>query len=161
MRSIPPAEAATCHAEPVRKLLVLLAVVWMVANVAGAWISVTRKLPYDLSFLDQPGRVGNVGNDWLYGWGTGLAMPLATVAGMAVLTIIATFPGAPGRVGAFVIALLGGVSVAFTLANQLTHDRLSSAAGDRVETALIIATLVSGGLLVLVGFLTWLTDSRD
>lgn len=142
-------------------MLVTLAVVWVGANLAGAWLAVDRKLPYDLGVIDAVGRRGDVSDDWLLGWGTGLAMPLAAIAAMGILAVLCTLPGAAGRVGTFAIALLGGSSVAFTLANRLSHDRLAATGTDRIESGLIITTLASAALLVLVGLGAWLSAARE
>jgi hypothetical protein len=145
----------------VRKLLVLLAVAWVGVTLGAAWVSVDREIPHDLSFLDAQGAVDKVGEDWLYGWGTGLAAPLAAVAAVAVFAVLASMDRAAGRLGAFVLAVLGGLSVAFTLSNQVTHDRLRDTSAEPLETGLVIATLALAGLMVLVGFTTWLTAPRD
>lgn len=150
----------TWHAVPVRKLLVFLGVAWIAANLVGAWLSVEHDEPYDLSFLDKPGRVSQIGDDWLRGWGTGLAMPLAILAAAAVLTVVVTFGGTATRVGALLLMVVGGLSLAFTSSNQLTHDRLTATATDQTETAVIGAVLVLAGLLILVGFLTLITTPR-
>jgi hypothetical protein len=141
----------------VRKLLVFLGVAWIAANLVGAWVSVDHERPYDLSFVDQPGSVGRIGDDWLHGWGTALALPLGVLAAAAVLTVVVSFGGTATKVGGLLMAVLGAGSLAFTLSNQLTYDRLQAAEGDRTETAIIAATLVLAGLLVLIGFLTFIT----
>jgi len=145
----------------VRKLLVLLGVAWIGVTLGAAWVSVDQSVPYDLSFLDQAGAEDMVGEDWLKSWGTGLAAPLAAVAAGAVLTVLASMDGAAGRIGAFLLAVLGGLSVAFTLSNEVTYDLLTSSSDEPVQTALVAATLAIGGLLVLVGFTTWLTAPRE
>lgn len=143
-----------------RRLLVLLGVAWIAANLLGAWVSVRHDRPYDLSFVDRPGTVPRIGDDWLHGWGTGLAMPLGVLAAAAVLTVLASFGGGLGRLTAFLLMLLGAASLAFTLANQPTYDRLQAPTSNRAETALIVATLVLAALLVLVGLLTVITTPR-
>jgi len=145
----------------VRKLLVLLGVAWIGVTLGAAWLSVDQTVPYDLSFLDQAGAEDRVGEDWLSSWGTGLAAPLGAVAAGAVLTVLASMDGAAGRLGAFLLAVLGGLSVAFTLSNDVTYDLLRSRSDEPVQTALVAATLALGGLLVLVGFTTWLTAPRE
>jgi hypothetical protein len=149
------------HAGRVRKLLVLLGVAWVGVTLGAAWLAVDQTVPYDLSFLDSPGADDMVGEDWLYGWGTGLAAPLAAVAAGAVLTVLASMDGAAGRLGAFLLAVLGGLSVAYMLANDPVHDLLRDRSEEPVQTALVAATMVLGGLLVLVGFTTWLTAPRE
>lgn len=140
-----------------RRLLVFLGVAWVAANLAGAWVSVDHERPYDLSFLDAPGAVGRIGDDWLHGWGTGLAMPLGVLAAATVLTVVVSFGGTATKVGGFLMAALGAASLGFSLTNQLTFDRLRATGGDSTETAIIAATLVLAGLLVLIGFLTVIT----
>jgi hypothetical protein len=144
----------------VRRLLVFLGVMWIAANLAGAWVAVDHDRPYDLSFLDTPGRVARIGEDWLYGWGTGLAMPLWFLAAAAVLTVVASFGGNATRFSSFLLLLVGGASVAYTLSNQLTSDRLGQRDVDRGETAIIAATLLLAGLMVLIGFLTVITTPK-
>lgn len=152
--------APTWHAEPVRKLLVFLGVAWIAANLVGAWLSVEHDQPYDLSFLDQPGRVSQIGDDWLRGWGAGLAMPLWILAVAAVLTVAASFGGRTTRLSSVLLMVLGGLSLAFTLTNQVTYDRLNATGTERTETAVIVATMVLAGLLVLIGLLTVITTPR-
>lgn len=144
-----------------RKLLVLLAVAWLGVTLGAAWLSVDQTVPYDLSFLDDPGAEDRVGEDWLAGWGTGLAAPLGAVAAGAILTVLASMDRAAGRLGAFLLAVLGGLSVAFTLSNQVTYDLLRDRSEEPVQTALAAATLALGGLMVLIGFTTWLTAPRE
>ena len=139
----------------------MVAVLWLAASLAGAWLSVDRKLPYDLGAIDVAGRRDQVADDWLFGWGTALAVPLAVVALMAVLAVLCTQPGGFGRVGTFVIALLGGASLAYTLGNRRTHTRLSHLAADRVEAVVVIGTLATAGLLVLLGLGSWAMARRD
>lgn len=145
----------------VRRLVVLLAVCWVGVNLAAAWVSVDRKVPYDLAFLDRPGGPDRVGEDWLYGWGCGLAVPMAAVAAMAVLAAMSALSGGAGRLGSFLVAVLGGASVAYTLANAPATERLQALGTDTTESALLIASLSLGGLLVLVGLIAWLTSPRD
>jgi hypothetical protein len=146
---------------PVRKLLVLVAVAWVGVTLGAAWLAVDQSIPYDLSFLDDPGAVDTVGEDWLRSWGTGLAAPLVAVAAGAILAVLASMDGAPGRLGAFLLAVLGGLSVAFTLSNDVTYDLLRNQSDEPIQTALVAATLALGGLLVLLGFTTWLTAPRE
>jgi hypothetical protein len=145
----------------VRRLLVFLGVMWVAANLFGAWVSVDHDRPYDLSFLDAPGKVGRIGDDWLYGWGTGLAMPLWFLAVVAILTVVVSFGGNPTKLGSVLLLLAGAASLAFTLSNQLTHDRLDATSADRVETAIIGATLLLAGLMVLVALLTVITTPKQ
>jgi hypothetical protein len=145
----------------VRRFLVLLGIAWVGVTLGAAWVAVDQSVPYDLSFLDSTGTADMVGEDWLYGWGTGLAAPLAAVAAGAILTVLASMDGAAGRLGAFLLAVLGGLSVAYLLANQPVHDLLRDRSKEPVQTALVAATLVLGALLVLVGFTTWLTAPRE
>jgi hypothetical protein len=145
----------------VRKLLVLVAVAWVGVTLGAAWLSVDQTIPYDLSFLDETGAKDTVGEDWLRSWGTGLAAPLGAVADAAILTVLASMDRAPGRLGAFLLAVLGGLSVAFTLSNDVTYDLLRNRSDEPIQTALVAATLALGGLLVLLGFTTWLTAPRE
>ncbi|MGH8894426.1 MAG: hypothetical protein ACRDWY_14150 [Actinomycetes bacterium] len=144
-----------------RKVLVLLVVGWVGVSLAAAWVSVDRKLPYDLSFLDERGAADRIGDDWLYGWGTGLAAPMPFVAAMAVLAALSALTGAAGRAGAFLVALLGGLSLAYMLSSRPAHDRLTDTGADGTETALVFATLGLAGLLVLIGLTSWLTAPRE
>ena len=57
----------------VRKLLVLLGVAWVGVTLGAAWLAVDQTVPYDLSVPRLAGGRDMVGEDWLYGWGTGLA----------------------------------------------------------------------------------------
>jgi phosphatidylserine synthase len=145
----------------VRKLLVLLGVAWIAVNLYGAWMAVEHKRPYDLSWLDEPGSKDHVGDDWLHGWGTGLAMPFAVVAVVAVLTVIATFGGGAGKVSAFLILVVGGLCLAYTLTNDLTLERLKNTKIEHAELAVVSATLTLSGLLVLFGFLTVITTPKS
>ena len=140
--------------------MVFLGVAWIAANLVGAWVSVQNDRPYDLSFVDEPGAVSRIGDDWLRGWGTGLAMPLWVLAVAAVLTVLVSFGGAATKWAALLLMLVGAASIAFTLSNQLTYDRLEATGTDRAETAVIAATLVLAGLLVLIGLLTVITTPR-
>jgi hypothetical protein len=144
----------------VRKLLVFLGVAWIATNLIGAWLSVEHDRPYDLSFLDQPGTVSQIGNDWLRGWGSGLAMPLWVLAIAAVLTVVVSFDGSATRLSSVLLMVLGALSIAFTLANQPTYDRLKATATDRGETAVVIASLVLAGMMVLIGLITVITTPR-
>lgn len=144
-----------------RKLLVFFAAVWVGVNLAAAWVSVDRALPHDLTFLDQAGSRDRIGEDWLYGWGTGLTVPMGVVAAVAVLAALAAATGASGRIGAFLLAVLGGASIAFTFADRPATERLRAVENDVTESSLLIASLVLAALLVLVGFTTWLTSPRD
>lgn len=152
--------AGTWQSVPVQKLLVFLGVAWIATGLVGAWLSVEHDEPYDLSFVDKPGLVRNIGDDWISGWGTGLAMPLWILAVAAVLTVIVTFGGTATRVGAMLLMIIGGLSIVFTLTNQLTHDRLTATTTDQAERAVIGASLLLAGLLVLVGLLTVITTPR-
>ncbi len=144
-----------------RRLLVFLGVMWVAANLAGAWVSVDHDRPYDLSFLDTPGKVDRIGDDWLYGWGTGLSVPLWFLAAVAILTVVVSFGGGATKFGAVLVMLAGAASLAFSLSNKLTLDRLDATAADRTETAIIAATLFLAGMLVLVGLLTVITTPRQ
>ena len=144
----------------VRKLLVFLGAMWIAANLAGAWVSVENKRPYDLKFVDEPGRSGRIGDDWLYGWGTGLAVPMWFLAGVAVLTVAVSFGGRATKYGGVAMMLVGAASLTFTLSNQLTYDRLDATDVDRGETAIIGASLLLAGLLILIGLLTVITTPR-
>lgn len=144
-----------------RKLLVLVAVAWVAVSLGAAWLAVDQEVPYDLSFLDVRGDSSNVGEDWLYGWGTGLSAPMAGAAAGLILAVTSSMDRAAGRLGAFLLAILGGLSIAYTLANQITEERLRSTGTEPVETGLVIATLALAGLMVLVGFTTWLTAPRE
>ena len=127
-----------------RKLLVLLGVTWVAVNLYGAWLAVEHKRPYDLSWLDQPGSKETVGEDWLHGWGTGLAMPFVVAAVVALLTVIATFTGGTGKLSALL----------------LTIQRLKNTKIEHLELAVISATLTVSGLLILFGFLTVITTPK-
>jgi len=144
----------------VRKLLVLLAIAWVGVTLGAAWVSVDEEIPYDLSFLDAQGATDQVGVDWLRGWGTGLAAPLAGVAAVAVMVVLSSMDRSAGRLGTFLLADLGGLSLAYTLSNQVTYDRLRDTSADPVEIALVGATLALAGLMVLVGITAWLTAPR-
>lgn len=144
-----------------RRVLVLLAVAWVGVTLGAAWVSVDEKVPYDLAVVDRAGGPDRVGEDWLYGWGTGLAAPLAVVAAVAIFAVLSSMDRAAGRLGSFLVAVLGGVSIAFTLANQVTQDRLRDTGAEPVQTWLVVATLVLGALMVLVGFTAWLTAPRE
>jgi hypothetical protein len=145
----------------VRRLLVFLGVMWIATNLLGAWISVRHHLPQDLSFADQPGRTGRIGDDWLHGWGTGLAMPLWFISVVAVLTVVASFGGRATKVSAFLLMLVGAASVAFTLSNKPSYDRLQATGADHGEAAIVIATLLLASLMVLIGFLTVITTPKQ
>ena len=145
----------------VRKVLVVLSVAWVGVSLGAAWIAVDRHLAYDLSFLDEPGRAGDIGHDWLLGWGSGLAAPMWAVAAMALATALSTFGGGGGRLGALLVALIAGGSIAYTFANRPATQRLRELGGDRVEAWLLVATLVLAGLLVLLGLVAWATTPRD
>jgi threonine/homoserine/homoserine lactone efflux protein len=144
----------------VRKLLVLLGVAWIAVNLYGAWMAVEHKRPYDLSWLDEPGSKDHVGDDWLHGWGTGLAMPFAVVAVVAVLTVIATFGGGAGKFSALLLTVVGGLCLFYTLTNDLTLERLKNTKIEHAELAVVSATLTVSGLLVLFGFLTVITTPK-
>ena len=137
-----------------------LAIAWIATNLIGAWMAYDHDRAYDLSWLDQPGRVAQIGNDWLYGWGTGLAMPLWVLAGAAVLAVAVTFGGEAGRLAAALTMVLGGLSLAYSLTNQLTYDRFEATGTERGETALIFASLLLAALLVLIGLITVITTPR-
>jgi len=151
----------TWHSERVRKLLVLLAVAWVGVSLAAAWVSVEHEVPYGLSFLDRPGPPDRVGDDWLRGWGTGLTVPMGVVAAMAVLAALSALGNSAGRAGAFLLALLGGASIAFTLSSRPATERLRAVGADTTESGLVIATLVLAGLIVLIGLTAWLTAPRE
>jgi hypothetical protein len=144
----------------VRKLLVLLGVAWVAVNLYGAWLAVEHKRPYDLSWLDQPGSKDTVGEDWLHGWGTGLAMPFAVAAVVALLTVIATFSGGTGKFSALLLTVVGGACLFYTLTNDLTIQRLKNTKIEHLELAVISATLTVTGLMVLFGFLTVITTPK-
>jgi hypothetical protein len=145
----------------VRRLLVFLSVMWIATNLVGVWVSVRHHRPYDLAFVDKPGASGRIGDDWLHGWGTGLAMPLWFISIVAVLTVLASFGGNATKVSAFFLMLAGAVSVAFTLSNQPSYDRLKAAGADRTEAAIVFATLLLAALMVLIGFLTVITTPKQ
>jgi lysylphosphatidylglycerol synthetase-like protein (DUF2156 family) len=145
----------------VRRLLVFLGAMWVAANLAGAWVSVDHDRPYDLSFVDEPGKVGRIGDDWLHGWGTGLAMPLWFLAIVAVLTVLASFGGNATKLSAALLILAGSTSVAFTLSNKVAFDRLTATSADRTEGAIVIATLLLASLMVLIGLLTVITTPKQ
>lgn len=142
-------------------MLVLLAVAWVGVTLAAAWLSVDHSLPYDLVFLDAPGDASRIGDDWLFGWGTGLAAPMPLVAAVAVLAALSTLGGVAGRTGAFLVALLGGASIAYTLSDRPATDRLGSVAAETTEASLLIASLCLAALLVLIGLGAWLTAPRQ
>ena len=144
-----------------RRLLVFLGVMWIATNLFGAWISVRHHLPQDLSFVDQPGASGRIGDDWLHGWGTGLAMPLWFISVVAVLTVVASFGGNATRWSAALLMVAGALSIAFTLSNKLTFDRLKATGADRTEAAIVICTLMLAALMVLIGFLTVITTPKQ
>ena len=139
----------------------LVAVAWVGVTLAAAWVSVDREQPYSLTFLDRAGVKDQVGQDWLAGWGTGFAAPMAAVAAVAVVGAFSAQTGRAGRLAAFVLALLGGASIAFTLSNRPSTARLRALDVDTTESGLLIATLALAALLVLLGFMTWLTAPRD
>jgi hypothetical protein len=145
----------------VRRLLVFLGAMWIAANLAGAWVSVDHDRPYDLSFVDEPGKVGRIGDDWLHGWGTGLAMPLWFLAIVAVLTVLASFGGKATKLSSALLILAGSTSVAFTLSNKVAFDRLTATSADRTEGAIVIATLLLASLMVLIGLLTVITTPKQ
>jgi hypothetical protein len=145
----------------VRRLLVFLGAMWVAANLAGAWVSVDHDRPYDLSFVDEPGKVGRIGDDWLHGWGTGLAMPLWFLAIVAVLTVLASFGGKATKLSSALLILAGSTSVAFTLSNKVAFDRLTATSADRTEGAIVIATLLLASLMVLIGLLTVITTPKQ
>lgn len=142
-----------------RKVLVVLAAGWIGVSLAAAWVSVERRLAYDLSFVDRPGSAGEIGRDWLLGWGSGLAAPMWLMAAMAVATALSANGGGAGRLGALLVALCGGASIAFTFANRPAAQRLR-ALGDGVESWLVLATLATATLLVLLGLLAWATAPK-
>ena len=144
-----------------RRLLVFLGVMWIVTNLVGVWVSVRHHRPYDLAFVDQPGASGRVGDDWLHGWGTGLAMPLWFISAVAIVTVVVSFGGAATKVAAVLMMLAGAASIAFTLSNKLTYDRLQATGADRTEASIVIATLLLASLMVLVGFLTVITTPKQ
>ena len=144
-----------------RKVLVVLSVAWIAVSLAAAWVSVDRRLAHDLSFLDEPGRAGDIGHDWLLGWGSGLAVPMWAVAAMALATALSTYGGGGGRLGALLVALVAGGSIGYTFANRPATQRLRELGGDGVEAWLLLPTLVLAGLLVLLGLVAWATIPRD
>lgn len=143
-----------------RKLLVVVSAAWIAVTITGVLVSVDRKLPYDLTFLDRAGSIERVGRDWVYGWGTGLAVPLAVLAAVAIATMLSTFNDAGGRLGTLLLALLGGLSLGFTACQQLTRDRLSGAGLQGLETWLVLASLGLSALMVLLGLLAFGTFAR-
>jgi hypothetical protein len=145
----------------VRRLLVFLGVMWIATNLVGVWVSVRHHRPYDLAFVDQPGASGRIGDDWLHGWGTGLAMPLWFISIVAVLTVVASFGGNATRWSAALLMVAGALSIAFTLSNKLTFDRLKATGADRTEAAIVICTLMLAALMVLIGFLTVITTPKQ
>ena len=140
-----------------RKLLVFLGVAWIATNLLGAWVSVSNHRAYDLKFVDQAGIEGRIDDDWLHGWGTGLAMPLWVLAVAAAHTVVVSIGAGVGKVAPNHKNILGVQRVEFTLSNQLTYDRLQATEVDRTETAIIIASLGLAVLIVLFGFLTVIT----
>ncbi len=144
-----------------RKVLVLLALAWVAVTIAAAGVAVDHEVPHDLSFLGDPGDPDRVGEDWLFDWGTGLAPPLAAAAAGVVLAVTSSLDGTVGRLAAFLLGLLGGLSVIYTLANEVTGDLLVGDGGEPVESALVAATLALATLLTLAGFATWLTAPRE
>jgi hypothetical protein len=145
----------------VRRLLVFLGVMWIATNLVGVWVSVRHHRPYDLAFVDQPGASGRIGDDWLHGWGTGLAMPLWFISIVAVLTVVVSFGGNATKFSAVLMMLAGALSIAFTLSNKLTFDRLRATGADRTEAAIVISTLMLAALMVLIGFLTVITTPKQ
>ncbi|HEX6920553.1 MAG TPA: hypothetical protein VF314_10005 [Actinomycetes bacterium] len=143
-----------------RKLLVVVSAAWIAVTITGVLVSVDRKLPYDLTFLDRAGSIERVGRDWVSGWGTGLAVPLAVLAAVAIATMLSTFNDAGGRLGTLLLALLGGLSLGFTACQQLTQDRLSGAGLHGLETWLVLASLGLSALMVLLGLLAFGTFAR-
>jgi len=146
----------------VRKLLVFLGAAWIAANLAGAVLATSNKRPYDLSFLSTPGKSTRIGQDFLFGWGTGLSLPLGVLAAAGILTVVASFGHQAGRIAAFLLMLVGAGSIAFTFSNQLTYDRIGVNDNRDFpgETATITATLLLAAMLVFFGFLTVLTTPR-
>jgi hypothetical protein len=110
--------------------------------------------------VDSPGKVEKIGDDWLYGWGSGLAMPLWFLAIAAVLTVVATFGGGSTRMASTLLAVVGAASIAYTLVDQPAVDRLHTSNVDRGEAGVVFATLILAGLLVLLGILTAATTPR-
>lgn len=143
-----------------RKLLVLLAAGWIGVSLAAAWVSYDRKLPYDLMSLDRTGTTGRIGDDWLFGWGAGLTVPMWVVAAGAVLTVTATLGGGAGRFGAFVLMLVAAASIAYTVDSRHARAQLADLGGDTTASALVVSSLALAGLVVLLGFVAWLTTPR-
>jgi hypothetical protein len=144
----------------VRKVLAVLGVMWVSVSLAAAWVAIDRGIPYRLDFLDQAGTMDHVRREWVYGWGTGLALPLAFLAAVAIMAVVCLFGGSTGRLGCISMAMLGAVALAYTVANGATQERLDAVEADRTVNGLIVANLVLSGLLVLVGVLSWLVTPR-
>lgn len=144
-----------------RKLLVLLATGWVGVNLAAAWVSYDRRLPHHIDGLDRTGAPGRIGEDWLLGWGSGLAVPLWFIAIGAVVAVLATLDGAAGRGGALLLAVVGALSVAFTLFSRHAVDLLSDPAGDARVASLVVASVTLAALTALVGLVSFVTAPRD
>ncbi len=142
------------------RVLIFLGVSWIGANLVGAWVSIDHEQPYDLTFVDTAGDASRIVDDWVYGWGTGLAMPLWFLAVVAGLTLLVSVGGTPTRFAGLLLTLGGVASVFYSLSSRLTVDRLQATGVDATETAVIRAVLLLDGLLILVGALTYITTPR-
>lgn len=144
-----------------RKLLVLLAVGWIGVNLAAARLAYDRRLPYDLDVLDRSGTSGRIAEDWLLGWGTGLAVPLWFIALGAVLTVLSTLGGSAGRGGSLLLTGVGAASVAFSFLSRHATDLLANPAADPTGAGLVIASVVLAALIVLIGFAAFVASPRE
>lgn len=145
----------------VRKLVILVGVLWLGVAVYATWLAVQRELPYDLAFLSRHGDTSRVLEDWLHGWGTALSPPLVGLAIFAVTLVVCTFDGPSGRIAMFVLALLGAASLVFTFSQQATHDRITDVQSHhKLVPWVIVSTVGMSALVVLCGFLGWLTAPR-
>ena len=144
----------------VRKILVLVAIGWVGVSLAAAWISVDREIPYSLTFVDGAGLPGEIGEDWLAGWGTGLAAPLAAVAAVGLLTALSSLDNALGRAGCLLLAVSGAGSIGFMLADRPARKALEDAGSQSTEAWLAGGTIALAALMVLTGVIAYITAPR-
>ncbi len=131
---------------PVRRSLGVLAAAWLVVNVAAGWVSVTHRLPADLSIAGL--RIGplppdTVLRDWILGAGAGLAVPGLLLA----IALLASAFG--GRFGTVVLALVGVTSLVDLLGQVSTSARLQPSGASAEVTGLLVANLVLSVILTL------------
>ena len=143
-----------------RKILVLVAIGWVGVSLTAAWVSVDQEIPYSLTFVDGAGVPGEIGEDWLAGWGTGLAAPLAGVAAVGLLTALCSLDNALGRAGCLLLAVAGIGSVAFMLSNRPAREALEDATSQSTEAWLAGGTVALAALMVLSGVIAYVTAPR-